>query len=217
MMELQLFDAPRRSAAERALLMETTPPSEPSSSYLRFGEDYFDTPDLGRGYAGYKYDGRFKDTAKRIVDHYGLTIGSKVMEIGCAKGFLLIEFQLLGMEVEGWDLSEYAVNNAHPDIRERINLGDASEIPTPDNPYDLVIAKEVLSHMPDDSIRKTLRFMQNQSRASFAMVSTVTAASSADVMLRWDPTYKTARTPDQWVELFQDIGYRNDYQLSVIA
>jgi hypothetical protein len=40
-----------------------------------------------QGYGGYKYDGRWKPIAKNFINHYKLNKKSKILEIGCAKGF----------------------------------------------------------------------------------------------------------------------------------
>ena len=53
-----------------------------------FGREYFDG-DRNYGYGGYRYDGRWVPVAKKIISKYNLSNGSKVLDIGCAKGFLL--------------------------------------------------------------------------------------------------------------------------------
>ena len=46
-----------------------------------------------QGYGGYKYDGRWRPLAKAIIKHYNLNDRSKILEIGCAKGYLIKEFK----------------------------------------------------------------------------------------------------------------------------
>ena len=59
----------------------------------KYGKDYWD----GKrkfGYGGYKYiPGRWKSVAKKIIKTYNLKPGSRVIDIGCGKGFLLYEFK----------------------------------------------------------------------------------------------------------------------------
>ena len=74
----------------------------------KFGELYFDGP-REYGYGGYQYDGRWKPVALDIISHFGLTTGSRVLDIGCAKGFLVKDLVNLGMDAFGIDISEYAV------------------------------------------------------------------------------------------------------------
>ena len=54
----------------------------------KYGRLYFDG-DRKYGYGGYYYDGRWKKVAKNIVKKYNLKKGDKVLDIGCAKGFLV--------------------------------------------------------------------------------------------------------------------------------
>ena len=73
----------------------------------KFGKDYFDGK-RAYGYGGYKYDGRWKPVAKRIVKHFNLKRGSKVLDIGCGKGFLVKDLLDTGINAYGLDISTYA-------------------------------------------------------------------------------------------------------------
>ena len=79
----------------------------------QFGKDYFDG-DRKYGYGGYKYDGRWRPFAEKLISHYGLKPRHKVLDIGCGKGFLVHDFikALPGLEVAGIDISQYAIANA---------------------------------------------------------------------------------------------------------
>src|SRR5476651_178616 len=54
----------------------------------QFGFDYFDGS-RDYGYGGYRYDGRWVPVAADIVTHYNLQPGQRVLDVGCAKGFLV--------------------------------------------------------------------------------------------------------------------------------
>ena len=58
----------------------------------KYAQKYFDG-DRKYGYGGYKYDGRWSVVADDFIKYYNLNNKSRILEIGCAKGFLLKEFK----------------------------------------------------------------------------------------------------------------------------
>ena len=80
--------------------------------------DYWDG-DRRFGYGGYKYDGRWKEIAEDFISQYNLTNSSKVLDVGCGKAFLLYEIKqiLRDIQIVGFDISKYAINNAKDEIK----------------------------------------------------------------------------------------------------
>src|SRR2546421_11813149 len=74
----------------------------------QYGEIYFDGP-REYGYGGYRYDGRWIPVARDIIAHFGLAPGMRVVDVGCAKGFLVKDLMTVcpGLEAFGLDLSHY--------------------------------------------------------------------------------------------------------------
>jgi len=60
----------------------------------QFAADFWDG-DRRYGYGGFRYDGRWKPVAKRLITEYSLTGNCSILDIGCGKGFLLYELQQL--------------------------------------------------------------------------------------------------------------------------
>src|SRR5882672_7904109 len=69
---------------------------------MKFGREYFDG-ERSQGYGGYRYDGRWLPIAETFRDHWGLKPGDAVLDIGCAKGFLVKDLMIVcpGLEVYG--------------------------------------------------------------------------------------------------------------------
>jgi cyclopropane fatty-acyl-phospholipid synthase-like methyltransferase len=79
-----------------------------------YGFDYWDG-DRRFGYGGYKYlPGRWKPVAEALIKDYNLKAGSKVLDVGCGKGYLLYEMLLIQPELKivGFDCSSYGLENA---------------------------------------------------------------------------------------------------------
>jgi 2-polyprenyl-3-methyl-5-hydroxy-6-metoxy-1,4-benzoquinol methylase len=210
---LEIFPASNRSGAKRVELLNRIDSHRVfTQDYNLFGYDYFDNSELGIGYGGYVYDGRFAGPIKKMVDHYGLKPGDKVLEIGCAKGYLLVEFQKLGMQVKGLDISQYAVKNAHPDVAKNIELRDASQIFFEDKTFDLVLGKEVLPHLEESKVRSTILESMRVSKGNiFFDIQCGRTAKELELLKKWDSTHRTLKTSEQWDEFFASIHYQGDY------
>ncbi len=175
-----------------------------------YGFDYFDNPECV-GYGGYHYDGRYKPAAARMCDAFGLSSGSKVLEIGCAKGFILYEFHLLGLEVAGLDASAYAISQAKDEIRDNLRLNTTADIPFADQSFDFVLAKEVIPHLAEADALKMIQEIMRVGKDSFLQIQCADTPESADLMKRWDVTHQTIRPETWWVAQLEALGYRGAY------
>ena len=92
--------------------------------------DYWDgSRDINSG--GYKYAGRWEPIAKKMIEYYKLKPNSKILDIGCGKGFILYEFKKLlpNCEVRGLDISSYAIKNAKNEVKNDLIVGNANHLP----------------------------------------------------------------------------------------
>jgi SAM-dependent methyltransferase len=100
--------------------------------------------------------------ATQMILQLGIKPSDRILDFGCAKGFLVKAFQLLHYNAYGVDISDYAINQAPNDIRHRLALMDPEDS-IPGGPYDWVIAKDVLEHVPYDCIDDTLSKLREAS------------------------------------------------------
>ena len=77
------------------------------------GKEYYDGNRLN-GYGGFKYDGRWQKLLPKIIKKYKLTKKSKVLDLGCKKGFLLKDLNILipGIKSYGVENHTYALKKA---------------------------------------------------------------------------------------------------------
>lgn len=187
----------RNADARRAALARAT--QKASADYHDFGFDYFDNPDLGIGYGGYRYDGRYAQSAAAIMAHYKLGVGARILEIGCAKGFVLVEFAALGAQVCGLDASAYAVSHSHDAVRARLLVGDVAALPFADASFDLVIGKEVLPHVAPDALDRALMECSRVARGPvFFDIQCGETPEEVDALNTWDPTHQAVHGEDWW-------------------
>jgi ubiquinone/menaquinone biosynthesis C-methylase UbiE len=180
----------------------------------QFGRDYFDG-DRRYGYGGYNYHPRFwTDTVQYMRDHYGLAEDAAILDIGCAKGFMLHDFQKLmpKARLAGIDVSEYAIANAVEAVKPFVQAGNARSLPFPDKSFDLVLAINTLHNLPYEECKQALREIDRVSRGhSFVMVDAYRTEEQRQAMLNWVLTAETMLHVDDWLKLFADAGYTGDY------
>lgn len=134
----------------------------------------------------------FQQTAKHIVDKFK---PEKTLDVGCAKGFLVKGLTELGVDAYGIDPSVYAVTEAHPEIKDKIELETAQSIPFPDNTFDAVTCFDVLEHIPARDVHKTLKEMLRVSR-KWVLLRVVTREIIGDL----DASHETIRDRDWWIK-----------------
>ena len=84
-----------------------------------------------------------------MVKHYDLKPGAKILDVGCGKAFLLYEFTqvLSDCEVFGIDISKYGVENAKEEVRDRLRVGNASNLPYDTDQFDFVYSINTLHNL----------------------------------------------------------------------
>tara|TARA_X000000950_G_scaffold266536_1_gene342130 strand:- start:3234 stop:3881 length:648 start_codon:yes stop_codon:yes gene_type:complete len=177
----------------------------------QFGEMYFDGP-REFGYGGYVYDGRWATVAQDIINHFGLKPGSRVLDVGCAKGFLVKELFLLGIDTFGLDISEYALRKCEPEVIGRLHLGSADSLPFPDNSFDVTLSINTLHNLPEKRLIRALQEITRVSpNASFVQVDSYLNETDKKVFESWVLTAEYHDYPANWIKLFEKAGYSGDW------
>jgi ubiquinone/menaquinone biosynthesis C-methylase UbiE len=182
----------------------------------QYGQAYFDGP-RDVGYGGYRYDGRWKQVAKDIVAHYGLGQGARVLDIGCAKGFLVKDLAAEGIDAFGIDVSEYALRNCEPEVVGRLHLGSAVRLPFPDRSFDIVLAINSLHNLERGDLITALGEMERLARkGKFLQVDSYRTPEEKDIFESWVLTAYTHGYTHEWEALFNEAGYGGDYYWTFI-
>lgn len=183
----------------------------------QFGREYFDG-DRTQGYGGYRYDGRWIPVAKRMQAFYGLEPGDSVLDVGCAKGFLLHDFRAVipGIRVTGLDISAYALQHAMEDVKPFLVRGSADRLPFPDRAFDVVISINTVHNLELERCRQAIREMERVSRRhKYLQVDSWATEEQHENFERWQLTAVTYFPPDAWRQLFAEVGYTGDYYWTI--
>lgn len=179
----------------------------------QFGRDFFDG-DRKYGYGGYKYDGRWKAVAERMRDFYSLPANAAILDVGCAKGFLLYDFKELMPDctVAGVDVSEYAIENALPSVKPFIKIASAEKLPYPDKSFDLVISINSIHNLPFERLKTALREVQRVCRKHcYITVDAWRNEQERINLYKWVLTAETMMHVHDWEKVFNEEGYTGDY------
>jgi ubiquinone/menaquinone biosynthesis C-methylase UbiE len=185
---------------------------------LKFGREYFDGT-REQGYGGFRYDGRWVTIAEDIVKHFSLKPGDKVLDVGCAKGFLVKDLMQVcrGIEAFGLDISDYAVKNCEPEAVGRLHLGDARSLPFPDNSFDVVLSINTIHNLDRSDCLNALKEIQRVSkRGAYIQVDAYRNPEERKLFEDWMLTAKTYGMPQDWKEIIKEAGYTGDYFWTIL-
>lgn len=125
---------------------------------------------------------------------------SRVLDIGCGKGFLVECLWDAGVEARGFDVSDYAISQVRPDIRSYCWVGSVAD-PIPDR-YDLITCIEVLEHCSEEEI---VTAVGNMTKA------TNTVLFSSTPFDLEEPTHQTVRPILYWINHFKNHSFYPDF------
>lgn len=210
-MEIDLLvDYPKINRDTSQRLDEKTP--DLIARAKKFDWEYFDRKVPRVCYGGYVYDGRWKPVVKRFAEHYKLGNGSSILDIGCAKGYMLYDFLELNQtfDIFGVDISQYAVNCCPPNVpavvgnAKRLYMINSKE-------FDLVISINTIHNLPEEECRQAVREIQRVGRNAFICVDAYRNDEEKRRMLDWNITAETIHSVEEWKELFREENYTGDF------
>jgi SAM-dependent methyltransferase len=210
---LAKYPRARRNVAARKKTKD-----ENRSVARRFGREYFDGT-REQGYGGYSYDGRWIEIARDIVTHFNLKPGDRVLDVGCAKGFLMRDLMevLPGLEVYGLEISQYAIENCHPDARGRVARGTAQRLPFASDSFAAVLCINVVHNLANDACVEAVREIERVAPGrGYIQVDAYRNEDEREVFLDWVLTAETYGPPAMWHDLFQRAGYTGDYYWTIL-
>lgn len=180
-----------------------------------YGFDYWDG-DRRFGYGGYKYlPGRWKKAAETLIRDYGLGPGSRILDIGCGKGFLLYEMLLLEpkLVIVGMDTSEYGLANAKEEVRSLFFKHRAQDpYPFADNEFDLVISLATFHNLKLSELKVALHEMERVGKQGYLMLESYRNELEQFNLECWALTAETLLDVNEWIWLYKEFGYSGDYE-----
>ena len=204
------YPKPKRNIDERG----ATKTEEDRLLARKFGKDFFDG-DRKNGYGGFSYFSRFwQPVIPTFQKHWNLVSTSSVLDVGCAKGFMMHDFAELipGITVKGIDISQYAIDNAIEDMKPHVQVGNALSLPFEDKSFDVIISVTTLHNLEREECAIALQEIERVSRkGAFITVDAYRNEEEKERMYNWNLTAKTIMSVVEWEIFFKQVGYTGDY------
>jgi SAM-dependent methyltransferase len=135
-----------------------------------------------------------------LIDRLPIRLGETVLDYGCSRGYIVKALRILHREAFGCDVSEYAIAECDPDVRQYVMRCDGITIPWPGH-FDLCIAKDVLEHVPQAILPKLLKNIAVKCARIFVVVPL--AGKDGEFIVskeNWDPSHQIRRDLPWWVK-----------------
>ena len=147
----------------------------------------------------------FGDIAERIIKDFN---PKTVLDVGCAKGFLVEALRDRGIEAYGIDISEYAISQVREDIQPYCKVQSILE--PIDRQYDLILNIEVLEHLENKDIEFAIKNMCDHSE------KIIFSSTPHDLK---EATHFSVKPIEEWVEKFYNNNFIRDveYDASFIS
>ncbi len=182
---------------------------------VEYDEDYYERGVVvGKsGYMNYSWMPELTiRMAHFLIISLGISKGDRVLDYGCAKGYLVRALRLLGVNAEGVDVSRYAIDNVDGVVKAHCRLiSDPADAFNGD--YGMMIAKDVFEHVMEDDLRDLLRHAHPRCKRMFVVVP-VAADNFCNSFIvpeyNKDITHITIKSVPWWTRLFEDTGWNID-------
>jgi ubiquinone/menaquinone biosynthesis C-methylase UbiE len=168
------------------------------------------------GYGGYRYiPGRLTKITKLLIKRFKLTNKSKILDIGCGKGFLLYEIKkiLPGATVVGLDISKHGIKNCHPSLKNNLKIFDAKKkLPFKNGQFDLALSFGLYHNFSIFELEKSLKEFSRVSKKNYLMVESYQNDKQLFNLQCWALTCESFFSPKEWEWIFKKFKYKGDYE-----
>tara|TARA_B110000238_G_C16134145_1_gene442824 strand:- start:1771 stop:2433 length:663 start_codon:yes stop_codon:yes gene_type:complete len=178
------------------------------------GKEYYDGSRLN-GYGGFKYDGRWLKLLPKIIKRYKLTDKSKVLDLGCKKGFLLKDLNILlpGIKSYGIENHPYALKKAVK-CKSKLIRSEYTKLPFKNKSLDFVIAFNSLYMQNLGDVIKSLKEIERVSKKSYIVLASGENDLERNKFYKWTLIGTSILLKREWKTLFSKIKFKGDYYFS---
>jgi hypothetical protein len=166
-----------------------------------FTRDYYEDG-IKKGISGYEnyrwIPTRSYSEAIEIIKRFEF---NSVIDYGAAKGFLVHALQQLGKDAYGEDISDYALENCFPNVKDYLSKPSFRKT-------DLLICKDVMEHICQDDTESILKFLYTKANQFLFIIPLGDDDKFRIHEYETDKTHILKKDEDWWISEFKDCGYK---------
>lgn len=158
-----------------------------TQGYFQHGE--------GSNYQGYEDGKQFELRAEALRDRFS---PKSVLDVGCARGFLVGHLRGMGIDARGVDISEWATGSVPPDgLGKHLKTADVTKgLPYKDGEFDLVTSQDFLEHIEEKHVDALIAELLRVGKRQFHIVTT------PEYTMHGDETHVCMRPLEWWQAKF---------------
>ena len=183
----------------------------------KYNKDYYENG-VAKGISGYDNYRWIPELtypmAYSICKNLKIKQKDKVLEFGCAHGFLVKALNDFKIDTYGVDVSSYAISKVDQSIKNKINLLKKNNIKNSlikmniKFNFDHIISKDVFEHIQPSELKKILKEMSKITKNLFVVVPLGDKGKYRIKSYEADKTHIIAENETWWKKLFVENQFR---------
>lgn len=164
------------------------------------------------GYSNFKWMPRMTlSMCNTMVKYLDIAKDDKILDFGCAKGFIVKAFQRMDYNAFGVDISMYAILHCDPEVRDKLHLYrslvELEVYLSTMKDFDLVISKDVMEHIPYEEIGDIVLTLSKHTKRLFCVVPLAEGESYVVPEYEEDITHIIREDINWWRSMFEENGF----------
>lgn len=165
---------------------------------------YLNGPKTGKSnYENYSWKPKLTiPMAQSVRDTFGTYFSDDtLLDVGCARGYLVKALRSMGVNAFGYDTSEWAIANCDPDVKEFVS----THFPTDD--FSHIFCKDVMEHIPEPELVTLVDQLLKQCLVSMLVIVPLSFVVGGDYVRKednMDSTHVIKWPLESWIDFFQN-------------
>lgn len=183
-----------------------------------FDEDYYVTPGKKSGYdyMNFTRDSYLYEAMVVWLNEFIPLAGKRILEVGCACGWLVEELVRNNFDAYGQDISKWATEHCPEWISDRIRECYSTEIAF-EGKFDLILSFETMEHVPMEDVEEYIRNMYDALNEGGIWFGTICLGHNNDRGDDPDESHQTLQPRAWWNERFEKVGFLRRWDLEAEA